>query len=45
MRVYTKLERIESVFNTDVYVDVDVGADENNEESLMAEGVSESMYE
>ena len=37
IRVYTRLQGIESVFDTDAYVDV--GADGNDKGSLMAEGV------
>ncbi|CAN0366676.1 unnamed protein product [Laminaria digitata] len=43
MRVYTKLQGIESVFDTDAYIDV--GAYGNDKESFMAQGVSESTYE
>ena len=43
MLVYTKLHAFENVFDTDEYVDI--GADGNNKESLMAQGVSGSMYE
>ena len=42
MLVYTKLHGIENVFDTDEYVDVE--ADGNDKESLMAQGVSGSMY-
>ena len=43
MRVYTKLHGFDNVFDTDAYVDV--GADGNDKESLMAQGVSGSMCE
>ena len=43
MLVYTKLHSFENVFDTDEYVDV--GADGNDKGSLMAQGVSRSMYE
>ena len=43
MLVYTKLNGFVNVFDTDGYVDV--GADGNDKESLMAQGVSGSMYE
>ena len=43
MRVYAKLHRFETVFESDPYVEV--GADGNDEETLMAQGVSAAMYE
>ena len=43
MRVYAKLHRFETVFESDPYVEV--GADGNDKETLMAQGVSAAMYE
>ena len=43
MRVYAKLHRFETVFESDPYVEV--GADGNDKETLMAHGVSAAMYE
>ena len=43
MKVYVKLNGFESVFDNDPYVEV--GADGNDRESIMAQGVSTSMYE
>ena len=43
MKVYVKLNGFESVFDNDPYVEV--GADGNDRESIMAQGVSSSMYE
>ena len=43
MLAYTKLHGFENVFDSDECVDV--GADASDKESLMAQGVSGSMYE
>ena len=43
MCMYTKLHGFEDAFDTDAYVDV--GADGNDKESLMAQRESGSMYE
>ena len=43
MRVYAKLHRFETVFESDPYIEV--GADGNDKETLMAQGVSAAMYE
>ena len=43
MRVYAKLHGFESAFDNDPLVKV--GADRNDRESIMAQGVSTSMYE
>ena len=43
VRVYSKLHGFESVFDNNPYVEV--GADGNDRESIMAQGVSTSMYE
>ena len=43
MKVYAKLHGFESVFDNDPYVEV--GADENDRETIMAQGVSTSMCE
>ena len=43
MRVYAKLHRFETVFESDPYIEV--GADDNDKETLMAQGVSAAMYE
>ena len=43
MRVYAKLHRLVSPFGNDPYVEV--GVDGNDRESIMAQGVSTSMYE
>ena len=42
MRVYAKLHRFETVFESDPYIEV--GADGNDKETLMAQGVSAAMY-
>ena len=43
MRVYAKLHRFETVFESDPYIEV--GADGNDKETLMAQGLSAAMYE
>ena len=43
MRVYAKPHGFEPVFGNDPYVEV--GADGNDRESIVAQGVSTSMYE
>ena len=43
MRVYAKLHGFETVFDSDPYVEV--GADGNDRESIIAQGVSTSTYE
>ena len=42
MRVYAQLHRFETVFESDPYIEV--GADGNDKETLMAQGVSAAMY-
>ena len=43
MRVYAKLHRFETVFESDPYIEV--GADGNDKETLMAQRLSAAMYE